>query len=317
MAPIATIFGGSGFIGRYVVKRLAREGWVVRVAVRDVGKAKFLQPLGNVGQIVRLPISVQDEAAVQWAVDGADAVFYYPGILHETCGKQTFEAVQHQGPAVVAKAAREAGVKRLILGSAIGADPKSDSIYARTKGLGEKAARKAFPETTVLRPSVVIGPEDGFFNRFAAMARLSPVLPLIGGGKTRFQLVYVGDVADAAMAALHDGKSKGETYELGGPNVYTFKEAMELMLREIGRRRLLLPIPFSVARIQAAILELLPHPLLTRDQVKLLHHDNVVSKQAKTFKDLGLTPQAIEAIVPWYLERYRAGGRFQPVTTKH
>lgn len=316
MARIATVFGGSGFIGRYVVKRLASEGWVIRVAVRDPERAKFLQPLGNVGQIVRLPVPIQDEAAVKWAVEGADAVFSYVGILHESGRAQTFELTQRRGPETIAKAAAEAGVKRLILGSAIGADPKSESIYARTKGLGEKAVLRAFPEATILRPSIVIGPEDGFFNRFAAMARLSPVLPLIGGGKTRFQPVYVGDVADAAMAALHDAKTKGQTYELGGPSVYTFRKLMEIMLREIGRRRLLLPIPFTLARLQAAILELLPNPLLTRDQVKLLEQDNVVSKKAKTFKDLGITPQPIEAIIPWYLERYRPGGRFRPITTK-
>lgn len=310
MARVATVFGGSGFIGRYVVKRLAKEGWVVRVAARDTESARFLLPLGNVGQIVRMPVPIQDEEAVRWAVEGADAVFNLVGILAESGGRQTFEEVQSQGAARVARAAKAAGVKRLIQVSAIGADPESNSIYARTKGLGEQAVLEAFPEATILRPSIVIGPEDGFFNLFGAMARYSPVIPLIGGGHTRFQPVYVGDVADAAMKAVHDESTKGRTYELGGPRVYTFKELMEIMLREISRRRLLLPIPFRVAEIQGSIMERLPKPLLTRDQVELLKQDNVVSKDALTLKDLGIVPQAIEIIIPSYLEVYRAGGRF-------
>mgnify|MGYP000513047705 CR=1 FL=1 len=310
MAGVATVFGGSGFIGRYVVKRLAKRGWVVRVAVRDPEAAHFLQPLGNVGQIVRMPVPIQDEAAVTWAVEGADVVINCIGILFEPGGKQNFDEVQHRGPERIAKACAEAGVKRLVHISAIGADKQSDSVYARTKALGEEAVRQHVPQATILRPSIVIGPEDGFFNFFAQMARLSPALPLIGGGKTRFQPVYVGDVADAAMAALDTPKSKGQTYELGGPKVYTFKQLMELMLREIRRKRALLPIPFPVAQAQATLAELLPKPLLTRDQVTLLKQDNMVSKGVKSFKTLGLEPQAIEAILPFYLERYRPGGRF-------
>ncbi len=312
MARVATVFGGSGFVGRYIVKRLAKEGWVVRVAVRDPEAAHFLQPLGNVGQIIRMPVRVQDEAAVKWAVEGADAVFNLVGILHEPGGEQTFEAVQRQAPGIIARAAAEAGAKRLIHVSAIGADAKSPSAYARTKALGEQAVREAFPGATILRPSIVIGPEDQFFNRFAAMARLSPALPLIGGGKTKFQPVYVGDVADAAMKALHDAQTKGQTYELGGPRVYTFKELMRLLLKAIRRRRLLLPIPWQVAEMQAFFAEWLPEPPLTRDQVKLLRQDNVVAAEAKGFADLSLKPQAIEVILPTYLERYRPGGRFQP-----
>ena len=310
MAKVATVFGGSGFVGRYIVKRLAKEGWVVRVAVRDTEKAHFLQPYGNVGQIVRMPVPIQDEQAVREAVDGADAVFNAIGLLFEPGGAQTFDEVHVNGPERIARLAAETGVKRLIHVSAIGADTESESVYARTKADGEAAILKQFPQATLLRPSIVIGPEDGFLNFFAQMARLSPALPLIGGGKTRFQPVYVGDVADAAMAAVHESKTKGKTYELGGPKVYTFKQLMELLLKEIRRKRLLLPIPFGVAQVQAGVAELLPKPLLTRDQVTLLKVDNVVQKGALSFKTLGLEPQAIEAILPTYLVRYRPGGRF-------
>lgn len=310
MAKVATVFGGSGFVGRYIVKRLAKEGWVVRVAVRDTEKAHFLQPYGNVGQIVRMPVPIQDEQAVREAVDGADAVFNAIGLLFEPGGAQTFDEVHVNGPERIARLAAETGVKRLIHVSAIGADTESESVYARTKADGEAAILKQFPQATLLRPSIVIGPEDGFLNFFAQMARLSPALPLIGGGKTRFQPVYVGDVADAAMTAVHESKTKGKTYELGGPKVYTFKQLMELLLKEIRRKRLLLPIPFGVAQVQAGVAELLPKPLLTRDQVTLLKVDNVVQKGALSFKTLGLEPQAIEAILPTYLVRYRPGGRF-------
>ena len=310
MAKVATVFGGSGFVGRYIVKRLAKEGWVVRVAVRDTEKAHFLQPYGNVGQIVRMPVPIQDEQAVREAVDGADAVFNAIGLLFEPGGAQTFDEVHVNGPERIARLAAETGVKRLIHVSAIGADTESESVYARTKADGEAAILKQFPQATILRPSIVIGPEDGFLNFFAQMARLSPALPLIGGGKTRFQPVYVGDVADAAMTAVHESKTKGKTYELGGPKVYTFKQLMELLLKEIRRKRLLLPIPFGVAQVQAGVAQLLPKPLLTRDQVTLLKYDNVVQKGALSFKTLGLEPQAIEAILPTYLVRYRPGGRF-------
>jgi len=312
MARVATVFGGSGFIGRYIVKRLAKAGWVVRVAVRDPASAHFLKPLGNVGQIVPMPVRVQDESAVAWAVEGAEAVVNLVGILYEPGGEQTFEAVQQQGPGRVAHAAAAAGVRHLVHVSAIGADPNAESAYARTKALGEQAVREAFPAAVILRPSIVIGPEDDFFNRFAAMARLSPALPLIGGGTTRFQPVYVGDVADAAMAVLDRRAARGAIYELGGPRIYTFKQLMELLLKTIRRRRLLLPVPFAVADIQARFAELLPKPPLTRDQLKLLRKDNVVARDARTFADLGLSPQAIEVILPMYLDRYRVGGRFAP-----
>jgi len=310
MERTATVFGGSGFIGRYIVKRLANAGYTVRVAVRDPEAAHFLQPMGNVGQIVRLPVAVQDDEAVRWALDGADVAVNLVGIMHETGGAQTFEQVQAQAPARIARAAHDAGVKCFVQLSALGADADSPSIYARTKAQGERAVLEAFPDAAVLRPSIVVGPEDSFFNRFARMATLSPVIPLIGGGTTRFQPVYAGDVADAAMATLTRPNAKGRIHELGGPRIYTFKQLMELMLQQIRRKRLLLPIPFALAEIQARILELLPSPPLTRDQLRLLKVDNVVSGEQPTFADLDLSPQAIEAVLPRYMDVYRPGGRF-------
>jgi len=308
----AVVFGGSGFIGRYVVKRLADRGWTVRVAVRNPRRATFLKPLGNVGQIVPIRTRLQNAEEVGAAVGGCDAVVNLVGILAET-GKQSFEDVQHQGAARVAQAAAAAGIARFVQMSAIGADPEGESHYARTKGLGERAVLEAVPTATILRPSIVFGPEDGFFNLFAAMTRLSPALPLIGGGHTKFQPVYVGDVADAAVAALDDEGARGKTYELGGPHVYSFKELLQLMLKTIRRKRFLVPIPWSLAYVQGSILQNLPGAPLTRDQVKLLESDNVVSQGALTLKDLGIDPpHAVEVIVPTYLERFRPGGRFVP-----
>ena len=292
-----TIFGGSGFIGRYVVERLADKGWTIRVAVRHPRGANFLKPLGDVGQIVPIRAPLQDEEAVRLACEGSDAVINLVGILYEA-GDQTFGDVQALGAERIAKAAVAAGAAKLVQISAIGAADDSPADYARSKAYGEKAVMEAFPKATVLRPSIVFGPEDEFFNRFAAMARLSPALPLIGGGKTRFQPVFVADVADAVVKALEDPKAEGKTYELGGPRVYSFKELMELLLETIGRR-------------QAAVLEKLPGPpLLTRDQVKMLERDNVVDPGMPGLMDLGIEPRALEAIVPAYLQRYRKGGGF-------
>ena len=309
MGGIVTVFGGSGFIGRYVVQRLAHDGWTIRVAVRHPGRAKFLKPLGEIGQITPLCVPLQDAAAVAAALSGADAAVNLVGVLFES-GRQRFQAVQAQGAGTVASAAAEAGVESLVQISAIGASPDSASAYARSKGEGEAAVRAAFPEAVILRPSVVFGPEDGLFNRFAEMTRFSPALPLIGGGRTRFQPVYVGDVARAVVKALTDPACRGKVYELGGPKVYSLKELMELLLSAIGRKRLLVDLPFGLARLQAALLELLPQPPLTRDQVTLLREDNVVSPGALTLQDLGIEPTAPEAVIPTYLDRYRAGGRF-------
>jgi len=310
-ARVATIFGGSGFIGRYLVQRLARRGWVIRAAVRDPEGALFLRPMGHVGQITPIAVNVRDDASVAAAVAGADAVVNLVGILYER-GAQTFQAVHVDGARRVAAAAKAAGVQRFVHVSALGADSASPSEYARTKAAGEEAVRAAFPEAAIARPSVVFGPEDDFFNRFAAMARFLPALPLIGGGETKFQPVYVGDVADALAKMVEDPATAGRTYELGGPQVYSFKELMELLLREIGRKRFLVPLPFSLARLQAAVLERLPKPPLTRDQLELLKRDNVVSGKMPTLADLGIAPTAVEVILPTYLSRFRRGGVQQP-----
>jgi NADH dehydrogenase len=308
-ARVATIFGGSGFIGRHLIGRLAKQGWVLRVAVRHPARASFLKPLGDVGQITPIRVPLQDQLAVEAAVQGASAVVNLVGVLYER-GAQTFAAVHARGAQTVAAAAQAAGAKHLVHLSAIGADVHADADYARSKGAGEAAVKTAFPRATILRPSIVFGPEDDFFNRFAAMARLAPALPLIGGGGTRFQPVYVGDVAAAIVAVLDGAQAQGQTYELGGPSVYTFAELMTLMLREIHRRRPLVPLPFALAEIMARPLELLPVPPLTRDQVRMLRHDNVVAAGARTLADLGIAPTSVEVIVPTYLERYRPHGQF-------
>ena len=332
---VVTVFGGSGFLGRHLVKRLAAEGAIVRVAVRDPGGANYLKPLGDVGQIVPWPADVTDRALVGAAVAGADTVVNLVGILFER-GRSTFQRVHVEGAANVAAAAKEAGARRLVQVSALGADANSPADYGRTKAAGEVAALDAFPDATVVRPSVVFGSEDKFFNLFAGMARLLPVLPvfgcptipkvslfgedglvkvdLYGNGGTKFQPVYAGDVADAIMRALSADDSKGRTFELGGPRVYSFKEIMELMLATIGRRRLLVPWPFAIANIQAWFLELAPVPLLTRDQLRLLQRDNVVSAGALTLADLGIEAVAAEAILPTYLHVYQHAGERVPRT---
>src|SRR5437762_7198226 len=307
--PTATIFGGSGFIGRYIVERLAKRGWILRIAVRRPDQALFLRPLGDVAQIVPIGANLRHERSVAAAVQGVDTVINLVGILYEN-GRQRFDAVHVEGVRRVARVAAGAGVRRFLHVSALGADAQSASAYARSKAAGEATLREHFPSAIVLRPSIVFGPEDDFFNRFAAMARLSPVLPLIGGGGMRFQPIYVGDVADAATAALTNPEMAGQTFELAGPRTYTFKELMVLMLAVIGRRRLLLPVPFAIARIQAAILGLLPHPPLTLDQLHLLKVDNVASGKLPGLAELGLQPTGLEAILPSYLESYRRGGYF-------
>jgi uncharacterized protein YbjT (DUF2867 family) len=305
-----TVFGGSGFLGRYIVQRLAQRGARVRIATREPEAAKFLQPLGVVGQIMPVQANLRHEPSVRRALEGADAVVNCVGILFER-GRQSFGAVHVRGAAHVAQAARDAGARRLLHVSALGADANSTSVYARSKAAGEAAVADAFPGAVILRPSVVFGPEDDFFNRFAALARFLPALPLIGGGATRFQPVYVGDVAAAAAKLLAEDHAAG-IWELGGPRVYTFKELMQLVLRETGRRRLLLPLPFGLAKFQAYLLQLLPKPPLTPDQVELLRRDNVVSEGARTLQDLGVPPTPAEAIVPTYLARYRRGGKLAP-----
>ncbi len=308
---VVTVFGGAGFLGRYVVRALARRGARVRVACRRPDDALRCKPMGDVGQIVPVPANIRDDASVAAAVAGSDVVINLVGILYES-GRQTFEAVHREGAARIARAAKAAGVSRLVQVSAIGADPQARSEYARTKGAGERDVLAAFLGATILRPSVLFGPEDDFFNRFAAMARVAPALPLIGGGHTRFQPVYVCDVAEAVMAVLDDAATAGKTYELGGPNTYSFRALMELMLAEIQRKRCLVPVPFWAASTLGFFLERLPQPLLTRDQVLSLRSDNVVAPGAAGFDRLGISPTALEVVLPTYLSRYRRGGGHSP-----
>lgn len=298
------VFGGSGFIGRYVVKRLAAAGHPVRVACRDVERAKFLKPMGAVGQVSTMLTNVRYPETVAAACDGMDWVVNLVGILHEA-GAQHFDVVQAEGAETIAKAAAAAGASKLVHLSAIGADADSESLYAQSKAMGEAAVQEAFPTATIIRPSVVFGPEDDFFNRFADLARFTPALPLIDGGHTKMQPVYVGDVADAICKSLDDATCAGQTYELGGPRVMTMKEIMEYTLAESGKKRLLVPLPSAIAAIKARFLELLPNPPLTRDQLKLLVHDNVVGEGASGLADLGITPTPVEAVVPRYLGRFR------------
>lgn len=307
--PVVTVFGGSGFIGRYVVEKLAKRGWMIRVAVRRPDDALFLKTAGQLGQIAPIAANIRDQRSVEAAVAGADAVINLVGILFES-GPQRFDKVQAEGPGRIAAAARSAGVRQMAHISAIGADSASPAAYGRSKAAGEQAVRTAFPTATILRPSIVFGPEDGFFNRFAAMTRLSPALPLIGGGRTRFQPVYVVDVADAVLAVLERPEAAGQIYELGGPGTYSFRDLMALLLQEIGRHRLLIPIPFALASLQGAFLQFLPSPPLTLDQVRLLKRDNIVSPGAKGLADLGITPTAVEVILPTYLDKYRPHGGY-------
>ena len=302
------VFGGSGFIGRYVVKRLAERGAVVVAVSRHASEALFLKPFGDVGQIALIDAGIADEARLAAALSGAEAVVSSVGILYER-GRQRFDVVHHQGPARLARLAAAAGAKHFVHVSAIGADPQAPAAYARSKAAGEAAVKAAFPAATILRPSLVFGPEDDFFNRFGAMACLLPALPLIGGGTTRFQPVYVGDVADAAVAALERADAQGKTYELGGPKAYSFRELMELLLAEIGRKRALINLPYGLASFEARFLECLPVPPLTRDQVKLLQRDTVVSPGALGLADLGIAPTALELVLPTYLDRFRRGSR--------
>jgi NADH dehydrogenase len=310
---LITVFGGSGFLGRHLVRALAKRHYRIRVAVRRPDLAGHLQPLGRVGQIHAVQANLRHAESVEAAVRGADAVVNLVGILYER-GRQRFEAVQAYGAEQVALAA-SAHDARMVQVSAIGADEHSTSAYARAKAQGERAVLAGKPDAIIVRPSIMFGPEDDFFNKFAAMARMLPALPLIGGGATRFQPVFVGDVAEAIARAVDGEAEAGATYELGGPEVLSFKELMEYVLKVIERRRLLIPIPFPLARLQAAFLQYLPKPLLTPDQVELLKTDNVVSAEAqaerRTLSGLDIEPTAMESIVPSYLWRFRKTGQFQ------
>lgn len=310
-----TVFGGSGFVGRHVVRALAKRGYRVRVAVRRPDLAGHLRPLGAVGQIQPVQANLRYPDSVAAAVADADYVVNLVGILLES-GAQKFDAVQARGAAVVAQAARQAGAGRLVHMSAIGADAGSEAAYARSKAEGEAAVLREFPEAVIVRPSIIFGPEDDFFNRFAAMARLSPVLPLIGGGVTKFQPVFVGDVAEAIAMGVDGAMTAGKVYELGGPDVASFRECLELMLKITQRKRMLVSLPWWLAEIQGKVLGILPNPPLTHDQVLMLKSDNVVGTAAKadkrTLAGLGISPRSMEAILPTYLIQYRERGQFEP-----
>jgi len=313
MQDLVTVFGGSGFVGSQVVRALARAGLRVRVAVRQPHLAHAMRLKGDVGQIEVVQANVRDAASVRRALEGAQAAVNLVGVLYQT-GRQTFGSVHAEAAANVAQAARDLGVGRLVHMSALGADEGSAAQYARSKAEGEAAVRAAFPQAVIVRPSVIFGPGDGFFNKFAEMAMVSPALPLIGGGETRFQPVYVGDVAAAIAKAVTDPDLAGQTLELGGPGVYTFRELMELLLRQIGRRRALVPLPYGVAGLIGKVSEILAltpiAPPVTADQVQLLKSDNVVSGRYPGLAELGIAPETIEAIVPAYLYRFRRGGQY-------
>jgi uncharacterized protein YbjT (DUF2867 family) len=304
-----TLFGGTGFVGRYVAQMLAHRGWRIIVAARHPDRALPLKTAGAVGQVVPVFANIRDDASVAAAVAGADAVVNLVGLLFER-GRQRFDSVHGEAAGRVARAAAAAGASRFVQISAIGASADSPSAYARTKAAGEAAVRAAFPGASILRPSVIFGPEDGFFNLFANLARTAPFLPLFGGGTTKFQPVYVQDVAAAVVACLEQDGTAGQTYELGGPRVYSFRELMQLTLQQTGRKKRLVSVSWGLAAFEAKLLGLLPKPPLTSDQVTQLKIDNVVGAGARTLADLGIQPTPAELILPSYLDRYRPGGRF-------
>lgn len=315
-SSLVAVFGGSGFLGRYAVGALAKAGYRLRVAMRRPNLGNFLVPMGHVGQIQLVKANILDAEQITSVVRGADAVVNLVGILRQS-GRQRFARIHRDGPAELAKAAMNAGASAFVHVSALGASPNATSLYARSKAEGELRVRDAFPAATILRPSLLFGPEDNFFNRFAGIARFSPFLPLIGGGMTKFQPVYVADAAAAIEKAVIDSaETRGRTYELGGPTIYSFKELMEFILRETCRKRALLPVPFPLASLGSAISSITPWSPLTPDQVRLLQVDNVLTKGALGLSDLGIEPDCIEAIVPSYLWRFRPQGQFQPLESQ-
>lgn len=313
MQDLVTVFGGSGFVGAQVVRALAKQGWRVRVAVRQPHLAYKMRLLGDVGQIEVVQANIRNEASIRRAVEGAHAVVNAVGVLYET-GRQKFQSIHTMGARNVAAVSKAAGVVTLVQISAIGADAESGAKYARTKAMGEDAVREAFPGAVLIRPSVIFGPDDHFFNMFAEMAVISPALPLIGGGEGKLQPVFVGDVAKAVARAVTDPACAGLTYELGGPRAYSFRELMELLMAEIGRKRFLIPLPFPIAALIGKACEILAitpwTPPLTEDQVELLKSDNVVSGALPGLAELGVEATAVEGIVPAYLYRFRKGGQY-------
>lgn len=295
-----TVFGGSGFVGRSIVQRLIDAGASVRVAARHPERVKDLLPRSIGEKLETVLVDIHDDNAVATATRDAEAVINLVAILYEK-GRQTFRSLHVDGARRVAAAAKQAGASRLVQMSALGASLTSPSAYARTKAAGEQAVREVFPGATIVRPSIIFGRDDDFFNRFAGMASMSPALPLVGGGKSRFQPVFVEDVAAAFSTVLADPGTAGKTYELGGPQVYTFRELMEILLEQMGSRRLLVPLPFIAAEVQAYFLEWLPKPPLTRDQLALLKSDNVLSGQEPGLRELGIEPTSLESVLPTYI----------------
>ncbi|MCE8513825.1 complex I NDUFA9 subunit family protein [Ruegeria pomeroyi] len=318
MSKLVTIYGGSGFVGRYIARRMAKEGWRVRVAVRRPNEAMHVKPYGAVGQVEPVLCNLRDDNSVAQAMRGADAVVNCVGVLNEL-GRNSFDAVQAEGAERIARIAAEQGITRMVHVSAIGADADSDSDYSRTKALGETGVLRHMPDAMILRPSVIFGSEDQFFNRFAGMTRFGPFLPVVGAD-TRFQPVYVDDVARAAVKGVL-GQAPGGVYELGGPDVETFRALMQRMLGVIHRKRIILGLPFFAARIMAGMLDvakfvsfqLFPNGILTRDQLKNLRRDNVVSADAKGFADLGITPKPMDTILPTYLWKFRPNGQYDEI----
>lgn len=311
---LVTVFGGSGFLGRHVVRALLKRGWRVRAAVRRPDLAGFLQPLGMVGWVQPIQANLRYRWSVDRAVEGADAVINLVAIMTPS-GRQNLESVNVFGARAVAEAARGQGLDRVIHVSAIGASPESPSAYGRSKAAAEAAVFETLPKSVVMRPSVVFGPEDEFFNRFARMAQMSPALPLIGGGKTKFQPVFVGDIA-RAIADTVEGKAKaGRVYELGGPEVHSFRECMEIMLAVIGRKRMLVPLPWGVASLLGSVFQYLPGKVITPDQVRSLRVDSIVSEAAlaerRTFQAFGITPTTLGSVLPTYLSQYRVRGEYE------
>ncbi len=309
---IATVFGGTGFVGRQIVRELAAQGVLVKVATRVPERGYFLKTAGVVGQVVPLQCDYNDAQSIADAVKGSDFVVNCIGVLFEKGRRQKFQHIHVDVPGMIAKACKKAAVRRFVHISALGIE-QATSKYAKTKLEGEKEVQSGFANATILRPSVIFGEDDNFFNMFAEMARYAPVLPLIGGGETKFQPVYVGDVADAVMASLQQSEAQGQVYELGGPEVVSFKEVYQRLFKHTGRKRCLVRLPFGLAKVQATFLSVLPHPPLTRDQVESLKSDAVVSKTAAGLKDLAIEPSSMSVVLPTYLESYRPGGRFADV----
>jgi uncharacterized protein YbjT (DUF2867 family) len=310
MSPLTqiTVFGASGFVGRHTLQRLAKTGATIRVPTRNPEKAMRLRPMGDVGQIVPIPCSVRNDAAVASAIGSSDVVINLIGILYEK-RRDTFQSVHVEVAARIARLAKEQGAQRLIHMSALGADANALSAYARSKAAGEQAVTTFYPGAILMRPSIIFGAEDNFFNRFASLARFSPILPLIGGGHSKFQPVYVGDVADAICKAVDQHDGVAQIVELGGPQIYSFRQLMELILAETGRRRYLMSVPWPLAMLEAFFLEKMPNPLLTRDQVVSLRTDNILHNDTMaTLRTFGIDPTPLKIILPTYMDRYRGAG---------